>query len=101
MAGANNKAGRGSGGAVAAQRFPVKSQMEVQRKLVNADGRVRFRQQEAGKAQDLAWDVAAGRRSGNGPALQRLADKRVARVKPAQRAADRYRRMAQRAGYNV
>jgi hypothetical protein len=75
--------------------------MEVQRKLVNADGRVRFRQQEAGKAQDLAWDVAAGRRSGNGPALQRLADKRIARIKPAQRAVDRYRRMAQRAGYNV
>ena len=69
--------------------------------LVEADGRVRFRQQEAGQAQNLAWDVAAGRTSGNGPALQRLADKRIARVKPAQRAADRYRRMAQRAGYNV
>jgi hypothetical protein len=75
--------------------------MKVQRNLVNLEGRVRSRGQDADRAQSSAWNIKGGSVRGNYAAMQRLADKRIARIKPAQRAADRYRRMAQNAGYKV
>ena len=100
MAGKNNKAGRGSGGSVAAApRFPVRAPLRVARNIVELEGRVRFRQTEAGRAQNSAWDIKAGTVRGNYAGMQRLADKRIASIKPAQRALDRYKRMTERAGY--
>jgi hypothetical protein len=84
-----------------AARFPAQDSMKVQRNLIDLEGRVRSRSQDAGRAQNSAWDIKGGSVRGNYAAMQRLADKRIARIKPAQRAVDRYRRMAQNAGYKV
>lgn len=74
-------------------RFPVKSRMEVERNLVNLQGRVNFRSGEANRAQNTLWDVEYGSKRGSAAGLRKLVEKRIARVKPAQRAVDRYRRM--------
>lgn len=73
--------------------------MKVQRNMVDLEGRVRSRQMEANRAQNAAWDIKGGTVQGNAAGMQRLADRRAARVKPAQRALDRYKRMAAQAGY--
>ena len=93
------RGGKATAPAGMAPRFPVQDQMKVQRNLVDLEGRVRSRNQDAIRAQNSAWDIKAGTVRGNYAGMQALADKRGARVKPAQRALDRYKRMAERAGY--
>lgn len=88
-----------AGKSAPAPRFPVQDAMKVQRNLVNLEGRVRWRNQDAFRAESSARNIKAGISRGNYAGAQALADKRVARIKPAQRALDRYKRMAAQAGY--
>ena len=93
------RGGKATAPAGMAPRFPVRAPLRVARNIVELEGRVRFRQTEAGRAQNSAWDIKAGTVQGNYAGMQRVADKRIASIKPAQRALDRYKRMAERAGY--
>lgn len=86
----------GNAGTASAIRFPVKSRMDVERNLVNLQGRVNARSSDAFRAQNTLWNVESGVTRGSAAGLRRLVDQRIARIKPAQRAVDRYRRMVER-----